>query len=1024
MKQKLLMNHVKRIGCLSVLLLFVVQITYGQRSSVTGVVKDESGQTLPGVNVMIPGTTTGTVTDANGNYSIEAPSDGALQYSFIGYTSVTVKVEGRTSINVELKEDITSLQEVVVVGYGTQKKSDLTGSVATVNQKDLVQIATPDPVAALSGRVAGVNITSQSGEPGGGVKIRIRGITSINNSNPIYVVDGFQVNDISYLNPNDIESMDILKDASATAIYGSRGAAGVVIITTRKSKSGTPQVLVDGYVGLQVLSKKLDLLNASEYATLRMEAYENDGTPLATDGDLYTRLSFVRDGGYKGTDWQKEITQQALIQNYSATVMGGTEKHKFSVSGTYFDQKGIVKNTSMQKVFFRVNNDFNFTKWLDAGINLAYMHLDKTNYNNDLYGGVLPVAVRIDPVTPAWDVPTNNWGRSDISQNNNPARTTSELKYLKYFEHYFIANLYAQAKITKSLSFRTQLGASLKDSKNRNYYPQFFIATDEARDKSSLFEGRGESATWMWTNLLTFDKTFGNHTVKVIGGVESQLVNRYRGIGITGFGVPLNEDQRYITAAKFPDYTPSGGQSEETLQSYFARAEYSLKGKYLLSGTIRYDGSSKFKKDYRWGSFPSFSAGWIISDESFMKSVSQITLLKLRGGWGQVGNSNSVGPYRTVTTVSLNQLTNFNGEVVQGAAALSLSNPQIKWETSQMTNIGLDLGMFNNKLTFTAEYFERKTKDMIFTIPIPTYAGTGKPSANALSMNGSGIELTAGLKNREHALTYDISGNISFIKNSITNLAGGKPISSGEIGKVGATTRTEEGYEIAYIYGLRTDGVFNDQAELDAYVDADGALIQPNAKPGDVKFVDLDGSGTIDDKDRTYIGSATPDFTYGMSASIGYKNFDLRFLVTGSQGNEAVNALSRFNQSSNGLENSRKNRMNRWTAENSTSNEPRMTNADANKNIETFSDRYVEDASFLRMKNVQFGYNFPNAVINKWKLSNLRLYISVDNLFTVTKYTGFDPEFGDLYGNPLYYGVDQATYPNPRIFRAGINVKL
>jgi TonB-linked SusC/RagA family outer membrane protein len=528
----------------------------------------------------------------------------------------------------------------------------------------------------------------------------------------------------------------------------------------------------------------------------------------------------------------------------------------------------------------------------------------------------------------------------------------------------------------------------------------------------------------MWTNFVTFNKTFGKHLINATAGIETQLVGRYRGLGLTAFDVPLDADQRFISSSKNTDFLASSSQSEETLQSYFARANYSFNGKYLFTATIRYDGSSKFEKDYRWGAFPSFSAGWNISDEDFMTSIDKISMLKLRAGWGQVGNMNSVGPYQTVTTVSNNQLYSFNGEVVQGAAATSLSNPELQWEVSEMTNVGIDLGMFNNKLTFTAEYFTRKTKDMIFSVPIPVYAGTGRPQANALSMKGTGIELSLGYRNKEGAFNYEVNGNISFIGNEITNLAGGQPIGSGDIGKVGATTRTEEGYEIAYFYGLRTDGIFNDQAELDAYVNESGQKLQANARPGDVKFVDNNGDGVINSSDRVYLGSGTPDFTYGFSALLGYKNFDLRFLFNGSQGNEAVNGLTRFNESSNGLENSRVNRLDRWTAENPNSNEPRMTNADLNKNIETFSDRYIEDASFLRLKNIQVGYSFPKIDLGKVSLSSVRVYVSADNLFTITKYTGYDPEFGDLYGNPLFYGVDQATYPSPRIFRAGINLKL
>lgn len=1019
----LLITHVKRIGCWIISFLFIVQVANAQ-NQVSGQVNDESGQAMPGVNVIIKGTAQGTVTDGNGSFALNVPENAVLQFTFIGYAAEEVAVNGQATINVVLTEDITSLQEVVVVGYGVQKKSDLTGAVASVSQKELTQIATPDVVGALSGRVAGVNITPMSGEPGSGTKIRVRGVTSINNSNPLYVVDGFQNDDISYLNPNDIESIEILKDASATAIYGSRGAAGVVLITTKKSKSGVPQLMFDGYVGIQSLANKLDMVDAAGYSTLRMEAYENDGVDLeATDPVLFTRLNYVRENGFEGTDWQKEITRQAKIQNYSLSVIGGNDNHKYNISGTYFGQDGIIKNTDMQKVFFRINNDFKFTKWLDMGLDLSYMNLDQTNYSNDLYAGGLPVAVRADPVTPAWDEPSNNWGRPDISQNNNPARIVDEFKYLKNYEHYFIANIYGQAKITNALSFRTQFGATLKNAKREQYFPEFFIATDEARSESILAIRNSESKTWMWSNFLTYNKSFGDHSITGMVGIESQLAQQSRVTEGKATQVPLDENLRFFSSAKGTQYTLTSNQSDATLQSYFARANYSFKGRYMATATIRYDGSSKVEEEYRWGTFPSFSVGWNISEEPFMENIEQVSMLKVRAGWGQVGNLNSLAPYRTTTTLSGNQLYSFGSQSVQGAAALSLSNAELQWETSEMTNLGIDVGAFNDKLSFTADYFKRTTKDMIYTVPVPSYVGAGRPSANAFTMEGTGIELSVGYRNNEGVIRYEVNGNIAFIGNEITDLAQGI-IEDGNVGHVGNTTRTEEGYEIAYFYGRKTNGIFNDQAELDAHVNEDGEALQPSAQPGDVKFVDTNFDGIINDNDRTFLGSGTPDFTFGFSASVGYKNFDLRVLVTGSQGNEAINALSRFNQASNGLENSRQNRMDRWTAENPNSNEPRMTTSDPNKNIETFSDRYVEDASFVRMKNIQLGYNFPATITEKLKLSTLRLYLSVDNVFTVTKYTGFDPEFGDLFGNPLYYGVDQATYPNPRIFRAGINLKL
>lgn len=1008
--------------CLCSCLMLVFQVGQAQTSTIKGVVTaGDDGSGLPRVSIREKGTTNGVVSELDGSYQITVAQGATLVFTFVGYISAEEVVGNRSTINVTLQPDLTELGEVVVVGYGTARKSDLTGSVASVSSEELTQIATPDVVQALQGRAAGVDVTVNSGEPGSGTRIRIRGVGTINNSDPLYVVDGFQTNDLSFLNPNDVESMEILKDASATAIYGSRGANGVVLITTKKAEQGKAKFVFDAYAGVQEVANTLDLTTAAEYAELRLEAFANDGITLPSDGDVFTRLDFVRQGNYRGTDWQDEIMQTAAMQNYSLSVSGGNDVQNYILTATYFSQEGVIKNTGMDKFFLRLKNRFSMTDWLNTGINIAYVNTDKSNYNGDQFSGVLPSVLRIDPVTPAFDVPTNNWGRADLAFINNPARIVDESQYDNTVENKIVANVDLEATIMDGLTFKTQFGIDLKNIHRKQFLPEFFIATDEARDQSSLFEQRAEQLSWVWSNYFTYTKEMGDHFINATLGVENQL-SRWRSMNATGFDVPQETNLQFLSAANNPDFTVNSAQSQETLQSFFARANYSFKDKYVLTGTVRYDGSSRFLSDQRWGTFPSFSAGWIASDEDFFPAIKGLDFFKVRAGWGQVGNQNSVGNYSYVTRVSNNQLYTFNGQIVQGAASLELSNPEIQWETTETLNFGVDLGFMDNRVNVTADYFIRDTDDMILEVPIPVYAGTGRPFANAGSMRNQGVELSLGYKNYDNPFKYDFSFNIAKITNEVTSLGGGEPIASGDFSQVGNTTLTEEGSELAYFYGLRTDGIFNDQAELDAHVNGEGDPIQPAAQPGDVKFVDVNGDGVIDDNDRVNLGSAIPDFTFGFSSNFSYGNWDLRLFIHGSQGNELVNILSRYNLSSDGMENSRTRRLARWTPENPNTDEPRMTNADANGNILRFSDRYVEDGSFIRIKNIQIGYTFPTEKLSQWGVSSMRVYFSGDNLFTITDYTGFDPEVAGAFGNPLFSGVDLATYPPARVLRFGLNV--
>ena len=999
---------------------------FAQDKFVKGTITDEKGNALIGATVKVKNASTTATTDAAGSYSILVTSKTAsLEISYVGMENKTVSVGTGDFTNVQMTSVSNLLNDVVVVGYGTVRKKDLTGSVGSIKSNEITQIATPDVVQAMQGRVAGVQVIANSGEPGGGVQVRIRGIGSINGSDPIYVVDGYQTGDISFLAPADIEAIDVLKDASATAIYGSRGANGVILVTTKKGKRGPVKFSFDSYVANQKAWRTIPMVNATDFSNLVLQAYENDGAPLPVNSELYTRLDFIRQNNYKGTNWQDEVMQSGFMQNHSLTLAGGNDQNRFRLSGTYFTQDGIVRNSSMKKYFINFSNDLTISKWLTAGISGAFTHFEKNYYNSDLYSGVLTTALAADPITPAWNKITNNWGRADISYTNNPARGVDELKNNKGYGNYLVANAWAEAKIIKGLSFRSQVGTTINAGHNKSYAPQFFVAVDEARDQSSLWERRSEFNSYQWTNYLNFNKTLGKHSIAAMAGAELQQ-GRYRDFYATAYNVPADKDLMYLSSSQSTDFQVNSSQSETALQSYFGRLNYSFSSRYLLTATVRYDGSSKFLGTNRWGVFPSFAGAWVVSEESFMQNIKPISLLKLRAGWGRVGNEQSAGAYGYVTSVSGNNIYVFNDQITQGFAPGTLSNPELKWEVNQQSNVGIDLNFLRNRLTFTADYFDRQTKDMIVSVPIPGYVGAGAPRVNAGSMQNKGFEFT-GNYSGGNVIKYNIGANISFIKNQVTSLGGGAPQDGGGVGKIGNTTRTEVGQTFPYFFGRKTDGIFNSQEELDAYKNKDGFALQPNAKPGDVKFIDANGDGKIDDLDRVNLGNPYPDFQYGFNADVSYKGFDLRVFVQGVQGNNIVNGMTwntrNGSNAGGGWNNFETIRLQSWTAAKPTNNEPRMTAKDPNNNVR-FSDRYLMDGSYLRLKNVQLGYSLPTSLLAGLKITSLRIYVAADNLLTITNYEGFDPEIGSYYGNPYSYGVDVGTYPQSRTFRAGVSLNF
>lgn len=1015
----------------AVLFLWGIGLIFAQDKTISGkIVSTEKSEPLIGVTINAKGTTKSTITDIDGNFTLSVDEKDSLVISYVGFVTKVVPVGSQTKFDIVLQPDIEQLEEVVVVGYGVLKKSDLTGSLVSLKAEDLAKIATADPIQMLQGRAAGVQVTNNSGEPGAGMVIRVRGTGTVNNSDPLYVVDGFQTGDISFLNPADIESTEILKDASATAIYGSRGANGVVMITTKKGKGDDGKVRFDfnSTIGFQELRKKIDMVNASEFAKLRYDALKADNV---VDADTYTHLDFLRNKNLKGTDWQDELTQRGLIQNYSLNITGGNRATRWGVSGNFYDQAGTIKNSGIKKYFFKANMDMELSKWLKGGVTVSYAKADKTNTAKDIYGGSLTTALVKDPAARAWDPNINNWGAGPLSGDiANPARVNDFQKYNKYYDDYVVANSYLEATIIPGLTFKTQLNGSFKNFLVNSYTPTYAVSPNETNNLSSLYQQRGNQTYWQSSNYLNYTKTLlKDHSVNATVGAEAQEFN-YNAIDASATNVPESADLRYFTTAPINGIVnPSGGtyQGSNSLVSLFGRTNYSYKGRYSLTATLRYDGSSRFRPGKRFGLFPSLGLSWNVTEENFMKNLAVISLLKARVGYGAVGNQGSVGDYDTYVPLSGNFNYVFNNIPVAGFTTTRLGNPSLIWESTQTFNAGVDLSLLRNSITFTADYYIRDTKGMIIPAPAPTYVGSSGPSANVGSIRNSGIELSLRYKNKIGKLNYEIGGNLARNKNEVTFLGnkdqGATPLPGGGVDKVGSTTLLEVGRELYYFFGYKTDGIFNTQEELDAYT-----AVQPNASLGDVKYVDVNGDGVISALDRTYLGSAQPDFTYGLNASADFMNFDLSINAYGVHGAEIANALNRYTMSSDGITNSRRDRLNAWTPQNPTSNEPRMTYIDKNQNIALFSDRYIEDGSFFRLQNITFGYTIPQQVMSKVKINTLRVFIAVDNLFVLTKYKGWDPEIGqgNSYGgnSASFAGVDIGSYPLPRTYRTGVSLKF
>ena len=984
-----------------------------QAKTVTGTVTDVSGEPIIGANIRIKGTTTGTITDIDGNFSIEAEPQSVIEVSYIGYLTQETVINNQKSIRFLLKEDTKTLDEVVVIGYGVQKKADLTGSVANINTEKLNTQSNANIGQALQGKIAGVDIVSQGGAPDSGTRIMVRGIGTLNNASPLYIVDGMYMNSIDHINPNDIASIDVLKDASSAAIYGSRAANGVIIVTTKEGSNteGKPIIDLSVNLGISTASKFLDMLDAKGWAEVTTIARQAIGKPAL---DMATDLANKPDN-----DWQDIMFRPALMQNYNLSVKGGGKYSTYYTGLGYFNQDGIVKGTNYQRYNIQSKNDYK-RGIFSAGTNLIISFSHDKPLHQELRGGMIGTILQSVPTLEKYDdTREGGYGGTygDVVNIPHPLAIIDDNIMDRYNENVKIfANLYAQIELFKGLKYKLNLTPDFSFERYKNYLNKydFGLATNSI---TQLTERQRRRRNILVENLLTFDRTFGEHKISALAGYTYQD-SRFRHIQAYGEGLPQGLEE--IDAAT-TNRSNEGNSWRSVLTSILGRVFYSYQNKYLFTATIRRDGSSKFGKNNRYGYFPSFSLGWNVAEEKFMENVHWLDQLKLRGGYGVLGNQ-EIDNYQYSSTITTGiNYPDGNGGLLQGAFPKNFANPDIKWEETAMTNVGIDFMAFNNRLSLTADYYVKNTKDILLTVPIPiSSGGANDPIRNAGKIRNNGFEFNLGWMDQPNPdISYGINLIGSFNKNKVIAMGSESgSIKGGSTNQNITTSETKAGYPIGGYWLISTAGYFNSQEEVDAYA-KDGKKIQPAAEPGDIKFVDANNDGVINDDDRVFQGSPFPDFTFALNGNMRYKNFDLSIGLQGVLGNKIYNAtrqtLEDVTKGSNFLASC----LDYWTPENKNASHPRLTWDDPNRNTRAESDRYLENGSYLRLRSVQLGYTFPQTWF-KGAIQHARVYINAENLFTITSYSGYSPDVNA--DNANYRGFDNFIYPTNRTFMLGLNV--
>lgn len=1030
---------------MAILMLFFFSFILTQASNaqiaVSGtIVGQTDGVAIPGVSILEKGTTNGVITDLEGNYKITVSSEeSVLIFSFIGYQTQEVIVGKDTSIDIQLASSDIGLDEVVVVGYGTMKKSDLTGSVSSVKSESLEKIGAIDPAEALQGQVAGVTVQKLGGAPGSGSSIRIRGIGTIGNNEPLYIIDGVQ-GALYYLNPDDIASIEILKDGAAAAIYGSRAANGVVLVTTKRGEQGKTGIDFRMFTGIVTPVNQLDMANREEYLKVSQSMYENAGTGLP---------GYIVNPPVYDTDWQKEVAvKNALRQNYNLRVSGANELLNYSVSGLFVDEQGTLIGNSFNKSAIRANAEIKKSRF-KLQTNLSY-----TETENDPVKFSIREVNEILPLIPVYD-PAQEFGYgvapldNGMPSNNNPVGINFYNSQLTTTQ-YMTLSLSAEINILKGLNYKVNLGHENSNDHTNAHAPRYIVNLKEPHNYPTVSEYRANWRRQTMEHLLTYNFTTGKHNFDLLAGyTASSTVNKWMNAAVEGKktirtvengeivettepGGFLDENFSTLNAGAGGTYSASGSEWIYNRTSVLGRLNYSFNNKYLFQATFRRDGSSKFGPDARFGNFPSLALGWKLHEEAFMKDL-PFNELKLRASWGKLGNEVTLGYYdwmpliSTVTDwrgYSLGYVRGTAGNHWPGSIAQGMENKNLHWEETETINLGIDFGLFDAQLSGSVNYYNKLTNDMLVTKKVPLSSGILNPIVNIGQIQNQGVELEISYKNKVNDFNYQISGTFTTIKNEVLKLANDDQELYGEGLKYGDAhfpTITKVGYEIGAFFLYETDGIFQTDEEAFAYVNSDGDSYQPNALAGDIKFKDINNDGTIDEKDKTYQGTGIPKVEYSLSLNAEYHGFDLSVMFYGVAGNKIYNGNRYYYQRLESNYNFLSSSVNAWTPQNTDTDIPRAVLGDPNQNSRE-STRFLENGSFIRLRNIQLGYSVPKSILDRVKIETCRLYVSAENLLTLTSYTGIDPEVGRT--DVLSQGIDRSFYPMVQTVLFGLQLSF
>ena len=994
----------------------------------------EAGEELPGVNVLVKGTSIGTITDIGGNYRLTAPDDATtLVFSFVGYEAKEVPINGQTTINVTLEDDIKALEEVVVVGFGTQKKADLTGSVASISAAEIAEKPITSPDQALAGRMSGVQISNRSGDPGAPINVRIRGVGTAGVNQPLWVIDGVPIvqtsnitvntssatetNPLAGLNPNDIKSIDVLKDAASAAIYGARAANGVIIVTTKRGEQGKTSVTYDGYIGTQYTPKRIDVLNVDQFVDLQNE--------IGRDVSQFRGQPFV--------DWQDAVFKTGPMRSHNVTASGGSEAVNFSVSAGYLNQEGIELAQSFERYSFKANSDIRVgkRKQFTFGESLIVSFVDRLIQSEANRFAAFnsarnaPYFKIYNPDGPFGYNPENPTTTGNATGGNYVYRSDLDVEETRVSSRKVLGSVYGQLEIVEGLTYKITAGIDYNVGDGFFYQaPVNFSQIGDPR-LSLLVQSRPIELTTNIANTLTYAKSFGKHNLNVLLGHEETNF-RFDKVRIQGRDL-FNPAIRFASVAN--TIAAVNEADHWALRGFLGRVNYSFGDKYLATFNVRRDATSRFSEGNRSDFFPSASVGWRISEEDFFPESSFIDDIKLRAGWGESGNQFTGQNFAFLSSLAITPfyVAGDGQGVVRAPVPISLANENLVWETSTQTDIGVDAYFWEGRISLTFDYFNKVTDDVLLSLPVPAVSGFFLPTdANVGQIKNSGIEIALSYSNQVGELSYSVGGNITTVKNEVTSLGEIPSIISGVGG--GQTHRTIAGESLGHFYGFKTDGIYQTQSDIDAALpDA----LSSARQPGDVRFVDVNGDNVVDNNDRTKLGSPIPDFYYGINLSANWKGFDFSALLQGVGGMQVYNSARRAFESMNGGNNQSTRVLNRWTGPNTSNDIPRATQNDLNNN-NRYSDRWVEDASFLRIRNLQLGYSVPSSVLESVTdgfVSRVRVYLGAQNLFTFTDYLGFDPEVtrGASFQKgefPLATGQDSGGSPQPRIFQLGAQVSF